>query len=153
MVAFLECNDSGEIVGFPRTISPLVENVSDLEVDMSVHAMNPALLALSFMNCKNVEVVRHDPPTPTPRQQRHLKKPLLRYHTLNIEPMKRVLRTEGGATESSGLKRALHICRGHFANYTDKGLFGKYFGRFWVPAHVRGTIEEGIVAKDYAVKA
>jgi hypothetical protein len=53
----------------------------------------------------------------------------------------------------TGLKRALHICRGHFAHYEDKGLFGKYKGRFWIPQHVRGSIETGAALKDYQVNA
>lgn len=109
----------------------------------------PALLALSFVNCKNVQVVNHEPAPPS--SGTHLKRPLLRYHVLNIEPMKTVLRRDGGS-ETAGVKRALHICRGHFANYTERGLFGKYFGRFWVPSHVRGSTSQGYMEKDYAVQ-
>ena len=36
--------------------------------------------------------------------------PLSRYYTLNIEPMKKVLREEG-QVESHGLKHALSVCR------------------------------------------
>ena len=79
--------------------------------------------------------------------------PLSRYYTLNIEPMKKVLREEG-KVESHGLKHALSVCRGHFANYTEgKGLFGKYHGQFWIPQHVRGSANQGVVTKDYAVNA
>jgi hypothetical protein len=58
---------------------------------------------------------------------------MLKYHTIEIEPMKKVLRHEG-RIETEGLKRALHICRGHFAHYpeTEPGLFGKGIqGDFW----------------------
>jgi hypothetical protein len=50
------------------------------------------------------------------------------------------------------LSRAFHICRGPFAVYEGSGLFGKYFGRFWIPQHVRGSQSSGIVVKDNAVK-
>lgn len=67
--------------------------------------------------------------------------------------MKAVLRTEGGI-EQNGLKKALHICRGHFATYTDeKPLFGHFTGTVWKPSHVRGNVTEGIVSKDYRVHA
>lgn len=65
--------------------------------------------------------------------------------------MKKVLRTEG-QSETTGLKRALHICRGHFAHYgDDKPLFGKYTGTFWRPMHARGKVEQGVVVKDYKI--
>lgn len=116
--------------------------------------MRPALLTFSFMNCKNVKVEQQEPNAKLSKafQKRH-GRPLLRYHTLEIEPMKQVLETEGGASHN-GLKKALHICRGHFATYTpDKPLFGKFTGTVWKTAHVRGNASEGIVAKDYKVKA
>jgi hypothetical protein len=77
----------------------------------------------------------------------------LRYHTVDIEPMKRVLWSEG-QIESVGLKRALNIVRGHFSTYSEeRPLFGKVAGTFWIPCHVRGTVEEGVVASDYQVGA
>lgn len=108
------------------------------------------LLAISFMHCKNV--ARRDVTAevgPSAKWIRRQKAPDIRYHVLDINPMKEVLRTEGG-TESNGLKKALHICRGHFATYTeDKPLFGHITGTFWKPSHVRGSVEHGIVDKDY----
>ena len=75
----------------------------------------------------------------------------MRFKTLDIRPMRKVLEDEGQAA-TVGLQRALHICRGHFATYSpDKPLFGKHAGTFWVPAHVRGNAERGVVAKDYRV--
>jgi hypothetical protein len=112
----------------------------------------PALLAVSFMNCKNVTLEAHDPdPLVNRERRRNGHKPFLRYHTINIEPMKAVLRTEGNI-ESEGLRRALHICRGHFATYTaDKPLFGRTVGTVWRPSHVRGHASEGVVVSDYNV--
>ncbi len=74
-------------------------------------------------------------------------------YTVGLGPMKEVLRTEGGV-ETNGLKKALHICRGRFNNYSaDRPLFGnpKLVGPFWIPSHVRGSIEAGAVVKDYSV--
>ena len=54
--------------------------------------------------------------------------------------------------DATGIKKALHICRGHFVTYTPKHpLFGKYVGTFWKPDHVRGNAKNGIVLKDYKV--
>lgn len=65
--------------------------------------------------------------------------------------MREAIRREGDI-ETNGLKKALHICRGHFANYSpEHPLFGKYVGQFWKPSHVRGSIGSGAVVKDYKI--
>ncbi len=100
----------------------------------------PAFLALSFLHCKNVEV--QCPTLPEKLNRKHHKRyglPLTRYHVLNINPMRTVLSREG-QVQRVGLQRALHICRGHFADYTEgAGLFGRHHGVFWVPQHLRGS--------------
>lgn len=119
-----------------------------------------AFLALSFLSCKNVK--RELSPEETlSRQQRRWHErhpeatvplPAVRYYTLQIEPMKSVLANEG-AIAHNGLKKAMHICRGFFATYTEeRPLFGKYVGRFRIPAHVRGDPSRGMVGKSYEVK-
>lgn len=114
----------------------------------------PCLLGLSFMHCKNVKnVAQEHPPKLSKAYQRRYGNSLIVYHTLEIDPMKKVLREEG-QSETLGLKKALHITRGHFANYTEgKGLFGKYHGTYWRPPHVKGSAEHGVVKKDYSIKA
>jgi len=114
--------------------------------------MHICCIASSFMSCKNVQLVERQSPRHERRQrEREKKPPLTKYYTLNIEPMKKILRVEG-KSEEVGLKKAMHICRGHFAYYTpDKPLFGKLSGRFWIPAHVRGSKDLGEIKKDYRV--
>lgn len=111
----------------------------------------PTLLALSFLHCKNVVVQTEEPNPQLSRifQKKH-GRPLVKFHVLNIEPMKTILKNEG-QVEEVGLKRALHIVRGHFADYTEKGLFGKHRGIYWFDQHARGSIEQGVVLKDYSV--
>lgn len=112
-------------------------------------------LGLSFMHCKNVkqtEAVELATAKNGERFHRQRKIPKYTFRTLEINPMKEVLRKEGNI-EANGLKKALHICRGHFATYSpDHPLFGKYVGTFWKPDHVRGSEEYGKVVKNYAVK-
>ena len=114
----------------------------------------PFLFAFSLANCKNVTTsIVHPPEKLSRAHTRRHGIPLSRYYTLNIETMKKILREEG-KVESHGLKHALSVCRGHFANYTEgKGLFGKYHGQFWIPQHVRGSASQGVVTKGYAVNA
>jgi hypothetical protein len=119
-----------------------------------IHWFFPALFATSLLHCRNVRSTDVTPNKKASAQQRRIKGyPLVTYKVLDIQPMKEVLVREG-QSESLGLRRALHSCRGHFANYAEgRGLFGKYHGQYWIPEHVRGTASEGRVVKDYAVKA
>lgn len=58
--------------------------------------------------------------------------------------------TEGRSGEL-GLRKALHICRGHFKHFEDKPLFGRVRGTFWWGSMVRGTESKGKVIHDYEV--
>ena len=115
----------------------------------------PFLLANSFINCKRTEIVE-DKIQITKYNQKRSKKgklPYFRFNKILIDPMREILRTEGGS-EKTGLKRALHICRGHFVTYTQEApLFGRMTGTFWKPMHLRGNKKEGVVVKEYQIKA
>jgi len=108
------------------------------------------MATLSFMNCKNVadkDVTESE--GPSAKWIRRQKAPTIRYHVLDINPMKEVLRTEG-IIEANGLKKALHIRRGHFRR--GKRPFGRDKPEtMWISSHVRGSAEHGIVDKDYRV--
>ena len=135
-------------IGF--AVDPEIQKqYSPLEIQEMAMIIHPALLAISFMHCKNVELIEHGVSRHGHRS-RHTHG--IKYHTLEIEPMKRILRTEG-QSESTGLKQALHICRGHFKDFSKgAGLFGKYKGLYWWDSQVRGSAEHGEVRKDYDVK-
>lgn len=65
---------------------------------------------IQFLNCKNVKKVEQDPNKILTRQvkrqmQRKNIKPFKKYYTLEIEPMKEVLKTEG-SIEHNGLKKS-----------------------------------------------
>ena len=116
-----------------------------------------ALLAICFAHCKGTEIEEHPPSRQVRRAAERKKEPMFSFYTIDVRPTARVLREEGStATRSStdgaeqGIARALHICRGHFAHYTDEHpLFGKYTGTFYRPMHLRGSVEQGVVVKDY----
>lgn len=112
----------------------------------------PAFVALAFAHCKNVELKTIIPPERlSDKCKKKTGKPLVKYKVLEIEPMKKVLRIEG-QSETLGLKHALHICRGHFKDYSKgEGLFGKYKGLYWWESYVRGDPAQGVVVKDYNV--
>lgn len=113
-------------------------------------ALHPCWLAISFLHCKNVTIDPRGVGLNRGKRVRH--EPNFRYHVLVIEPMKKILKTEGRSDEV-GLKRALHICRGHFKDFRETGLFGKFRDIYWWNPQVRGKVENGIVLKDYNVDA
>jgi hypothetical protein len=89
-------------------------------------------LAISFCHCKNVDILREAvPPKVKAKRERLRGWSPSAWHSLRIEPMRRQL-AEAGANEPGGLKRSLHIMRGHFKDYRDgRGLFGKIHGMWW----------------------
>lgn len=112
----------------------------------------PALLAISFMHCKNTRLLSHLPPPKLSKKwEAKSGHPLCRYEILDILPVRAILEREGKIS-TTGLKKALHICRGHFKDYRAHGLFGKQKGLFWWDQHVRGTLDAGVVVKDYRVR-
>jgi len=143
-------------------LDPKYNHLSETDAQKLLHDMNesspmmiyPALLTISFMHCKNVYMERQRPPAAlSKKHERRHGKPLCTWRTLTIEPMKKILRTEG-KSESVGLPRSLHICHGHFKDYTKgKGLFGKHHGNYWWPWRVQGDPETGVSGKDYKVIA
>lgn len=121
-----------------------------------VNEVLTALFAIQFAHCKNVRLKTTAPDEKLSQVwNRKKKKLLLTYKTIEIEPMKRVLETEGGLGKN-GIQKALHLCRGHFATYTpEKGMMGRKLEEpvtVWKPAHVRGSKEFGEVKKDYRIK-
>lgn len=108
-----------------------------------------ANMAISLMHCRNV-TMRDEMASFADRHAR--KGPRYTWKTLEIEPFKAVARKQNNDIPT-GIKHALHICRGHFKDYRQSGLFGKIKGVFWWGPALRGSAEHGEVVKDYAVKA
>jgi hypothetical protein len=147
---FLYLDKAGRAIDVPQlalyTNAQALENDPQM-VEVLKHLMqwaHPALLTISFLHCKNVKTVEEKVSDKLAKRtlERHGYKPSP-HHTLIIEPLKDILRKEGGHASAAGgntLQKALHICRGHFRDYREgKGLFGKYHQMVWTPQTVRGT--------------
>ena len=140
------------IEGMVALSSPFLGHFErDLVLSLDNQLM-PALFAISLMHCKNVRVEQVDPPPALSRKAaRRGGRPLVRYHVLEIGPMRRILDGEGAA-RTNGLGHALHICRGHFKTFTEEApLFGKHVGAYWWHDVARGSPRQGVVASDYQV--
>jgi hypothetical protein len=110
-------------------------------------------LATSFLHCKNVTIQCTEPPAKLQKaRERRGKLPLFTFKTLEIKPIVKVLKEEG-QSETQGLARALHICRGHFKDFQEGPGLGKNHahGLYWWDSQVRGNREVGAVIKDYKV--
>jgi hypothetical protein len=152
---YVPIDRAGAVLAMPQGI---IDGVDERAMEALNHLgqyLQSLMLALCFMNCKNVAVEPCEPDRRLNRERRRAGlRPFVRFRTINIEPMKSVLKSEGGI-EEHGLKRALHICRGHFATYTGR-MFGRELEKpvtVWRPAHVRGSSKEGIIVSDYRVNA
>lgn len=128
-----------------------VETATDLE---SKGLWDTSLLTLlhsiSFMNCRNVDMVE-------PRRERHERRRIerlgVRVYNINVFPIGKSYRGQKGGP---GLGTPLTSVRGHFAHYGPEYgralLFGKYSGRFWIPQHARGSEEHGVSEHNYTLK-
>ena len=117
-------------------------------------ALETVFMTLQFMHCKNV-IVEKSPATPQRvqrKREREGKLPLMRFHTIRIDPG---FSRSAGADGPGGHREhgnALHICRGHFKTFsTERPLFGRFAGTYWWPMIVRGQKQEGIIDKEYEV--
>jgi hypothetical protein len=107
---------------------------------------------LNLGNCVNVELME-------PKRQRHAQRRIdrtgVRVSELHVRPISKSYRGKGGAEPLGTVP--IHSVRGHFATYGPeygrKLLFGKYAGRYWIPAHARGNPEHGEVQQSYVVEA
>lgn len=115
-------------------------------------SMHLPWLTLSFMHCRNVKLAKGPPHAPKLQKARARKNkpPLMRWHVLDIDPVKKIV-ASANAGNPTLTPKSLHICRGHFKHFTDRGLFGKYPGTYWWPMHKRGSRKSGVVLKDYRV--
>jgi hypothetical protein len=113
----------------------------------------PISLSLSMMNCKNVGLEQIRPSAKSIKASRRRGRvPRMAYHVLKIDPMRALIRRESGHAGRVPIDLALHICRGHFKDYSaGSGLFGRTKGLFWWDQHARGKAERGVVVSDYDV--
>jgi hypothetical protein len=122
----------------------IVESMADYQVTViPVSYLHVSALALTFLHCKNVQVV--DPPPPTKKRLSRKRKFDVRYHRLKVHAIgQRRYQMSGSKTD---IKQSLHIVRGHFREYGPEygkqKLFGKHSGRYWVSAHLAGDYREG----------
>jgi hypothetical protein len=133
-----------------------LEEAHDALFELGMVNMASCHLATALLHCKNVTTVDAEPTAKEKYRmseyQRVSKQPAAKWKVLSIEPMVRTLRTQG-AIERNGITKALHICRGHFKDFSHgKGLFGRNKGLYWWDQQMRGNESAGVVIKDYDIQ-
>lgn len=132
-----EPGDAPEIlIGILRTCMDTIKTLTYSNIELVDQPPNPRLSAIS---------------------EREFGRPLTTYKVLKVNTGHKEYQ---GRDRDTGLQdfdpRRMHVVRGHHAEYGTNGrklLFGKYERKIWIPAHVRGNEELGIVVKDYEVVA
>lgn len=126
---------------------------ADLElVRFGQALMAPMYFSLAMLNCKNVESEKNAPNEKLAEKQRKTKgSAQTTYRTLVVTVPSSI---SGGSSngEADGTSTSQHMVRGHFRELTSDYYTEKQGESVWVPPHVRGSGEEGIVKKDYSVK-
>lgn len=125
----------------------------DNEADILQHWGNTQtalLMALTFLNCRNVTIV-------TPHRPRAQQRRLARWNVDVGELQVFALgKTVQGTRPAPGTGVPLTSVRGHPARYGPEHgrglLFGKYSGIFWIPQHARGKAELGERTPSYALR-
>lgn len=115
-------------------------------------AMATLLGSLNFMACRNVEIVE---PKRTRSEARRIQRTGVTVSVINVFPIGKTSRSRGSSESTEG-SVPLTSVRGHFAHYGEqygrKLLFGKYAGKFWIPAYARGSEEAGETEKTYKLR-
>lgn len=109
--------------------------------------------SLNFLNCSNVDIAEPSRPRP---ERRRIARTGVQVQTIVVRPPGRRRTSDGNARPIEATETPLTSVRGHFARYGVEGreglLFGKYQGKFWVPAHARGVGEDEPEPRAYALK-
>lgn len=119
------------------------------EVDRHTNAMLVLLKTLDLANCVNVQICEPDRPR---HQARRLARTGVAISEIHVKPISKSYKGKGTPMSADV---PLHQVRGHFATYGEGGrgkLFGRLTGRYFIPAHVRGSREHGQVEQTYIVE-
>lgn len=144
---FLSKRATPHISGFPIKI--MKNEAAILEVrDMMSAFVARVLMAICFCHCKNVSLKNETANRACRKQRQREKLPEVKHYTLQIQPMIKIV---SETNKENSFTNALHICRGHFKDYRDHGLFGQNKEIYWWNMHARGTSEKGIIEKQYNI--
>ena len=137
---------------FEDDVSPARQKLNRLQGEEGMCTVG---LAMSLMNCKNVQTqesgrvnIRRSGAAKRRREPART----LRYHTILLPGGGS--QSEGGGPSRTHRAAAVHRVRGHFKTFTAEApLMGKHTGTYWWGWQVRGNKDAGMVVSDYKVEA
>ncbi len=150
---------NGQYAGAPFIMMPIGDqNIPDLTgTNLSLEEygesfrfyMSPAMFALGFINCKNVQLVDNEIPEKLAKSQakKHGFQPKA-YKTIYVQSLQKQSEVKSG--HQSGQKLgSFRIRRGHLKDYRDgNGLYGKHHGIYWWEAKIEaGTQVDYSISK------
>jgi hypothetical protein len=148
-IAYLD--DRGHLI--PKTayvVTTPTHDTDESETNALFLFMNPLILTLGLLNCKNVNTRVIPNSGAQKKKYRRVGSPNIVRRTLVVKPAGAQYDDSGNKT---GQKMPWHMCRGHFKTFTDEApLFGRITGTYWWNAQVRGKKNRGEVHKDYLIE-
>ena len=127
----------------------LGEERAQAEIETYAALQMMAFKCLMFLHTKNVQILRQVQPTKIQqKREKKAKLPLVDTRIVTVRGIHEKVERER-IISSTDTSVPFHIVRGHFADYREKGLFGKYPGIYWIPQHSRGSLEHGTIKKRY----
>jgi len=109
--------------------------------------------SLNFLNASNIDIA--EPARPRPLRRR-IERTDVQVQTIVVRPPGKARSKSAVTRPIDALEAPLSPVRGHWSHYGERynrgRLFGKYEGKFWVPAHARGAGEAEAPTKDYLLK-
>lgn len=109
--------------------------------------------SFNFLGAVNVDVA--EPARPRPLRRR-IARTGVQVQTIVVRPPGKRRGKSAVARPIDTLETVLSPVRGHWSHYGpafNRGLlFGKYAGKFWVPAFARGSAEHGEIRRDYILQ-
>jgi hypothetical protein len=136
---------------------PVSDDEFDGMAELSTHAFRAALYSMAMLHCKNVEKAPVKKKLGVRARLIKRTRPAraqVKFHTLEVRVPGSKGRKNGAKGKDKNGVASWHMCRGHFSDHTEKGLFGdpKLKGVYWVPSHAKGSRKKGVVEKDYKLK-
>ena len=138
--------DSPVLYSFLKNYINSASQKADVSVDSAA-----LLSTLAVLNAKNVKMQKQSYDL-NEYSKKRLKRSGVKNQYYTLVVTKPGIQQESSSTGEHKGTRPLHLCRGHLARYEKKGLFGRLFGTFFIPSHVRGDKKNGIIKKDYRIK-
>lgn len=149
----VDLDQNGVLEGV-RGVDLLSESDSVGQTAELVDLLWDSLVAVGWLNCRNVRTERRDRSGQVGGSKSNRRKACARgldFHTIHLPGIDRESDNPSASTPSNADFRMHHV-RGHFKTFTPEApLMGKHVGTYWWGWQVRGNKNNGVVVSDYRI--